>query len=236
MNGVFYPNVKPNQNWAPEPAQRYNDVNALLSQFGPTGAGRSGHGMANRTVYSAVNRTGAIIAEGMAVEPSGGDLENDELVPVKLSAAGTSAPWGVLLTRLAPGEIGPVLMTGVATVTLSVALPAGTAYVAPGTGGRFTAATSGRAQVIATKDLSAIIIIGSGGGDSSNETEFVICEITGGNAQSGYMVKMYGNGPNQPPTEVGTLYITEIAFNSTLPVGSRILGHRLMIQETGGTA
>jgi len=180
MNGVFYPNVKPNQNWAPEPAQRYNDVNALLSQFGPTGAGRSGHGMANRTVYSAVNRTGAIIAEGMAVEPSGGDLENDELVPVKLSAAGTSAPWGVLLTRLAPGEIGPVLMTGVATVTLSVALPAGTAYVAPGAGGRFAAATSGRAQVIATKDLSAIIIIGSGGGDSGYSGYFKVIDTTSG--------------------------------------------------------
>lgn len=231
----FYKNVSEGQDWAPEPAQRYNDVNALLSQFGPTGAGRGGRGMANRTVYTAVNRSAATIGEGMAVEPSGGDLEDGQLVPIQLSAEGTSALWGVLLARLAPGEIGPVLLTGVATVTLSAALPAGTAYVAPGDGGNFVAASSGRAQVIATKDTSAIINIGGGGGGES-ESDVVLCQVSGGTAQTGYAVTMFADGPDQPSTGTGLLYITEIAFGSTLPAGSRILGHRVMIQTTGGTA
>lgn len=227
-----YPGVTNGQEWKPEPFQRYNDVNALLSQFGPTGAGRGGRGMANRTVYTAVNRSGATIGEGMAVEPSGGDLEDGQLVPVQLSVEGTSALWGVLLTRLAPGEIGPVLLTGVATVTLAATLPAGTAYVAPGSGGSFAAATSGRAQVIATKDTSAIINIGGG----AAEQDVVLCQVIGGTAQAGYTVTMFADGPDQPATGTGLLYITELAFGSTLPAGSRIIGHKVMIQATGGTA
>lgn len=66
-------------------------------------------------------------------------------------------------------------------------------------------------------------------------SDVVLCVTTAaGSAEAGYPVALYADGPGKPSTGKGTLLITELAFNSVLPVGSRILGHRVMIQETGG--
>lgn len=162
MNSNFS-NVSSGQSWSPEPAQRYNAVNELLSQFGYSGSNKGKSGFVNRAAYHAVNRDSGVIGAGIAVEPSAAALENSGLVPVKISKPGTSALWGVSTGSVEPGKTGSVQLTGVITVQLASALPAGTKYVAPGAGGKFIAASSGRAQVIAAKDLTATVILGAGG-------------------------------------------------------------------------
>ena len=66
--------------------------------------------------------------------------------------------------------------------------------------------------------------------------DVVVCEITGGNAQTGYNVNIFGNGPQNAYTGTGKLYATEIAYGSTLPSGTRIIGHKIAMTITGGTA
>lgn len=173
----IYPNVTRGGDWEAEPAQRYNDVNALLAQFGPTGAGRGTANVVTRTEYTAVSRDSAAIYMGTAVEPSAAAAETNGYVPVKISKSGTDALWGVALSTLEPGDIGPVLLSGVAAVRLSAALPAGTKFVEPGDGGSFKAASGGRAQVIASQGNTALVLLG-GAGAEEERISFQISAVT----------------------------------------------------------
>lgn len=164
----FFKNVSVGQEWAPEPAERYNAVNALLSQFGATGTGHAARSIADRAVFTAVNRDEKAFQEGIAVEALSAEMEDGELVPVKTSGTGTAALWGVALASLEPGDIGPVLLSGVAAVRLSAALPAGTKFVEPGDGGSFKAASGGRAQVIASQGNTALVLLGGAGAGASD--------------------------------------------------------------------
>lgn len=173
----FFKNVSEGQNWKPEPYQRYNAVNALLSQFGATGTGHAARSIADRTVFTAVNRDEKAFQEGIAVEALSAEMEDGELVPVKTSGTGTAALWGVALASLEPGDIGPVLLSGVAAVRLSAALPAGTKFVEPGDGGSFKAASGGRAQVIASQGNTALVLLG-GAGAEEERISFQISAVT----------------------------------------------------------
>lgn len=226
----IYPNVTRGGDWEAEPAQRYNDVNALLAQFGPTGAGRGTANVVTRTEYTAVSRDSAAIYMGTAVEPSAAAAETNGYVPVKISKSGTDALWGVALSTLEPGDIGPVLLSGVAAVRLSAALPAGTKFVEPGDGGSFKAASGGRAQVIASQGNTALVLLGGAGAE---EPETVLCKVTG-QSGIGYSVDFYANGRESPSTGSGVLFATELALVGTLPEGSWILGHKTAVQITGG--
>ena len=64
--------------------------------------------------------------------------------------------------------------------------------------------------------------------------ETVLCRVDGGNAESGFNVTLYGNGKDQPKTGTGILFVPELALGSTIPAGSWILGHRSVMQITGG--
>lgn len=173
----FFKNVSVGQKWAPEPAERYNAVNALLSQFGATGTGHAARSIADRAVFTAVNRDEKAFQEGIAVEALSAEMEDGELVPVKTSGTGTAALWGVALSTLEPGDIGPVLLSGVAAVRLSAALPAGTKFVEPGDGGSFKAASGGRAQVIASQGNTALVLLG-GAGAEEERISFQISAVT----------------------------------------------------------
>ena len=226
----FFKNVSVGQEWAPEPAERYNAVNALLSQFGATGTGHAARSIADRAVFTAVNRDEKAFQEGIAVEALSAEMEDGELVPVKTSGTGTAALWGVALSTLEPGDIGPVLLSGVAAVRLSAALPAGTKFVEPGDGGSFEAASGGRAQVIASQGNTALVLLGGAGAE---EPETVLCKVTG-QSGIGYSVDFYANGRESPSTGSGVLFATELALVGTLPEGSWILGHKTAVQITGG--
>lgn len=226
----FFKNVSEGQNWKPEPYQRYNAVNALLSQFGATGTGHAARSIADRAVFTAVNRDEKAFQEGIAVEALSAEMEDGELVPVKTSGTGTAALWGVALASLEPGDIGPVLLSGVAAVRLSAALPAGTKFVEPGDGGSFEAASGGRAQVIASQGNTALVLLGGAGAE---EPETVLCKVTG-QSGIGYSVDFYANGRESPSTGSGVLFATELALVGTLPEGSWILGHKTAVQITGG--
>ena len=226
----FFKNVSVGQKWAPEPAERYNAVNALLSQFGATGTGHAARSITDRAVFTAVNRDEKAFQEGIAVEALSAEMEDGELVPVKTSGTGTAALWGVALASLEPGDIGPVLLSGVAAVRLSAALPAGTKFVEPGDGGSFKAASGGRAQVIASQGNTALVLLGGAGAE---EPETVLCKVTG-QSGIGYSVDFYANGRESPSTGSGILFATELALVGTLPEGSWILGHKTAVQITGG--
>lgn len=157
----FFQDVKPGDRWKPEPASRYNAVNRMLSDLGYSGAGKTGIADDGRCIVSVVNRHTEIIQQGTAIEALDKNEEYDlELVPIKVFSGGIL--YGIALDTLSPGDGGRMLLTGVATVRLSAALPEGTRYVEPGADGLFQAATGGRAQVISTKEKNAIILLGAG--------------------------------------------------------------------------
>lgn len=176
----YYPDVKPGDDWKPEPAPRYNAVNRMLGDLGYSGAGRGAPGIENFNIVSAVNRHTAAISAGMAVEAVSAPADADvPVIPVKPSAGASGAFYGVALDTLEPGDVGRMLLTGVTTVQLSSAPAAGTQYVEPDSAnpGKFKAATGGRARVLATDAgtqpdggtprPTATVILG-GGGSSGN--------------------------------------------------------------------
>ena len=149
----YYPDVKPGDDWKPEPAPRYNAVNRMLGDLGYSGAGRGAPGIENFNIVSTVNRHTAAISAGMAVEAVSAPADADvPVIPVKPSAGASGAFYGVALDTLEPGDVGWMLLTGVTTVQLSSAPAAGTQYVEPDSAnpGKFKAATGGRARVLVT--------------------------------------------------------------------------------------
>lgn len=177
----YYPDVKPGDDWKPEPAPRYNAVNRMLGDLGYSGAGRGAPGIENFNIVSAVNRHTAAIAAGMAVEAVSAPADADvPVIPVKPSAGASGAFYGVALDTLEPGDVGRMLLTGVTTVQLSSAPAAGTQYVEPDSAnpGKFKAATGGRARVLVTADTTATVMLGGGGGDSGYNGYFKIIDAS----------------------------------------------------------
>ena len=122
----YYPDVKPGDDWKPEPAPRYNAVNRMLGDLGYSGAGRGTAGIENFNIVSAVNRHTAAISAGMAVEAVSAPADADvPVIPVKPSAGASGTFYGVALDTLEPGDVGRMLLTGVTTVQLSSAPAAG---------------------------------------------------------------------------------------------------------------
>lgn len=181
----YYPDVKPGDDWKPEPAPRYNAVNRMLGDLGYSGAGRGAPGIENFNIVSAVNRHTAAISAGMAVEAVSAPADADvPVIPVKPSAGASGAFYGVALDTLEPGDVGRMLLTGVTTVQLSSAPAAGTQYVEPDSAnpGKFKAATGGRARVLVTADTTATVMLGGGGGDSGYNGYFKITDASEGDA------------------------------------------------------
>jgi len=227
---AFFPDVVKGQTFTPS-ALLSNNVRHLINTLnGFQGHGIVGgsSGMVRIQVY---NNTGADIAAGCAVNfTDGGSLCGDAVPAEPLKDA--TKPWGVVPVKLAAKQMGDCIISGPATVTLSG--NGGKAQPSSSSPTTFMRGSSG-VPVLFASGTSGMILLGGSGTTSDSEPDVILCQITCGNAQTGYTVAMYGNGPNQSSTGTGRLFVAEIAFNSTLPVGTRILGHRAMIQTTGGT-
>lgn len=221
--------------FSPEPAGRYRAVNELLRDFGATGTPGFRRGRNECSLRITVYNSGADeIPRGAAAgfDEAGTGLEtaSGDLVPaVKLLTQSTDM-WGVAAAGIPPRETGEIILSGVAAVRLSAALPAGTKFVEPGDGGSFKAASGGRAQVIASQGNTALVLLGGAGAE---EPETVLCKVTG-QSGIGYSVDFYANGRESPSTGSGVLFATELALVGTLPEGSWILGHKTAVQITGG--
>lgn len=177
----YYPDVKPGDDWKPEPAPRYNAVNRMLGDLGYSGAGRGAPGIENFNIVSAVNRHTAAISAGMAVEAVSAPADADvPVIPVRPSAGASGTFYGVALDTLEPGDVGRMLLTGVTTVQLSSAPAAGTQYVEPDSAnpGKFKAAIGGRARVLVTAGTTATVMLGGGGGNSEYNGYFKVVETT----------------------------------------------------------
>lgn len=222
--------------FSPEPAGRYRAVNELLRDFGATGTpgfrrGRNECSLRITVYNSGTDEIPRGAAAGFDEAGTGLETASGDLVPaVKLLTQSTDM-WGVAAAGIPPWETEEIILSGVAAVRLSAALPAGTKFVEPGDGGSFKAASGGRAQVIASQGNTALVLLGGAGAGAA---ETVICRVDGGNAESGFNVTLYGNGKDQPKTGTGVLFVPELALGSTIPAGSWILGHRSVMQITGG--
>lgn len=162
---AFYQPVKPGEP-VKHSARRENDISALLNHFNGISAVSARAGMGSAFKIAVCNRTQAVIPAGYAVEIDPDAVPSAEAVPVKLATT-SSDFYQVTTENMQPGDISSAICMGVATVQLSAALPEGTRYVEPGTDGTFQAATGGRAQVISTKEKTAIILLGGGGGTAT---------------------------------------------------------------------
>lgn len=232
----YYPDVKPGDDWKPEPAPRYNAVNRMLGDLGYSGAGRGAPGIENFNIVSAVNRHTAAISAGMAVEAVSAPADAAvPVIPVKPSAGASGTFYGVALDTLEPGDVGRMLLTGVTTVQLSSALTAGTQYVEPDSAnpGKFKAATGGRARVLvtdagtqpdgSTPRPTATVMLG-GEGSAAIPASPICAIVTGGNDLVGYSVQLYPNGYDQPGIGVGTAFLLQGNPQlQTIPIGTKIM-------------
>lgn len=64
--------------------------------------------------------------------------------------------------------------------------------------------------------------------------DVVLCRITGGEPQDGYLVTLYEDGTDQTVTGTGTLFFTELALGADVPAGAWVLGHFIKNREIGG--
>lgn len=71
--------------------------------------------------------------------------------------------------------------------------------------------------------------------DSTSTPDAYPCIITGGTTQSGYNVTIYANGFDKDSTGTGILQVLDLALSDDVPVGTRIMGHKLSVSITGGT-
>ena len=157
---AFYQPVKPGEP-VKHSARRENDISALLNHFNGISAVSTRAGMGSAFKIAVCNRTQAVIPAGYAVEIDPDAVPSAEAVPVKLATT-SSDFYQVTTENMQPGDISSAICMGVATVQLSATLPEGTRYVEPGTDGLFQAAAGGRAQVISTKEKTAIVLLGAG--------------------------------------------------------------------------
>lgn len=215
-------------------ATRHNALNLLLNKFGAPSDGTATPKRIIETV-EAYNNFGAVIYAGQAVtltDISESILEAD----ICESADGF---YGVALTQCGANVVCSFATFGVVEVLTNGAFDASTEYCEPSTGGMFIPASGGqKVFTYNNTDKTAKILLNCGAKPQviATSEDVVVCQITGGNAQLGYNVQIFGNGPQNAYTATGILYATEIAYGSTLPAGTRIIGHKVAMTITGGTA
>lgn len=233
----YYPDVKPGDDWKPEPAPRYNAVNRMLGDLGYSGAGRGASGIENFNIVSTVNRHTAAISAGMAVEAVSAPADADvPVIPVKPSAGASGAFYGVALDTLEPGDVGRMLLTGVATVQLSSAPAAGTQYVEPDSAnpGKFKAATGGRARVLVTAGTTATVMLGGGGGDSGYNGYFKITDASEGDA---FKVKVADGATGGASTcKVNNIVFSVPAWTSEAITATRLIVLKYTAKTSGQDA
>ncbi|MGN0886809.1 MAG: hypothetical protein ACI4RT_07405 [Candidatus Spyradenecus sp.] len=151
-----------------------------------------------------------------------------------------NAPYAVLQEALEPDAVGRAKVFGITPVRLSggsgqpYALPA----TATGTAGRMVSGESGTARILCppTSQGWGIVMLGGGGGGGGGTRDVRLCEISTDdkNGSGAYSVNLYSLDDAGQKIGSSTLFITEIALGSPLPVGTRVLGHLVTLRATGG--
>ena len=194
--------VLPGSPWQPEPAARYNALNALLRQEVLPGFPDPAPTPGNETLLPVRNITDEILPGGKAVEicpDPRADLAVNFHLPVLFgrAVADEGHCWGIATENILPGRSGLVQVGGAAVVRNVRGTP--DRFVIPKPDGYFHFSSGGRAEVLYHNSLTpsdAVIYLGGGGaagysgmfGVTENEDNTV---TVGG----GMAITTFGEGP-----------------------------------------
>jgi hypothetical protein len=187
---------------------------------------------------------GAIALTDMPIKPSSTEnIQEFKCRPPlffgrRVTAAYESYPYAITLEPIPALSVGRALVLGVTPAQVRI-VDSTHAFAVPDASviGGLTTAASGVARILWKYGSSgmqwAMLQLG-GAGSGGGNADVVLCLVSGGSAETGFTVTLYGNGKDQASTGTGKLYAAELAINSAIPSGSWIIGHRAMLVETGG--
>lgn len=194
--------VLPGSPWQPEPAARYNALNALLRQEETLCSADPVFPRSGEVLLPVRNITGELLPGGGAVEICADPRPGQGIAsqrPVLFGRAVTDACliWGIAAENIAPGHGGLVLVGGAAVVRNVLGTP--DRFVAPKPDGKFYFSARGRAEVLyrtAAGNPDAVIFLG-GGGASGYDGMFAVTENGDGTVTvgGGMAITVFGEGP-----------------------------------------
>lgn len=215
-----------------------------------SGNSRSESGISNGVILvrneegSDFPQFGAIALTDMQIKPSTTEniLEFKSRPPLftgrRITATYENYPYAITLEPIAALSVGRALILGVIPAQIRIVDSTHT-FVVPDTsaiGGLMTAA-NGVARILwkyGTSGTQWSMLQLGGAGSGGGNADVVLCQVTGGNAETGFTVTLYANGKEKSSTGSGKLFASELAINSSIPTGGWIIGHRAMLVETGG--
>ena len=243
---MIFQDVAPGMEWRPEPAARYNAVNKLLSTLPDAPASVDLDGRMRENTLLVRNIGNAVIPAFHPAAIHEADAAASDVNSPLFEASqpdGETVLWGVVTEEIAPGGCGIAIMAGPAMIR-AFGTPDGTdnPRVGINSAGQFEFSsdgafpTAGRLPGEADGSCLAVIVLAPRPEPVNSPDAAQLCAITGGTAQTGYTVNIFGNGYGSAATGTGKVYVTELAYNMTLPAGTRIIGHPSATVITGETA
>lgn len=156
----------------------------------------------------------------------------------RVTAAYESYPYAIALEPIAYLGVGRALVLGVIPAQVRI-LDSSHTFAVPDitVAGGLISSANGVARILwkySTFGTQWAMLQLGGAGSGGGNADVVLCNVTGGNAETGFNVTLYANGKEQSSTGTGKLFAAELAVNSMIPGGSWIIGHRAMLIETGG--
>lgn len=167
--GIFS-DVSPGERWRPEPAERYNRVNAVIGAIDAGGAGTAPRLPAQRgaLIVQAAVASGASIAAYIPVALSGAVIAKnpgdpaDAIFRIASKCSGGETLWGVTQApTVSGGVLVPVLLQGLTAVSAAGAVTAGDTLAAA-SGGVVSGAGAARALTNAVSGGVCLAQLGAG--------------------------------------------------------------------------
>ena len=188
-------------------------------------------------------RFSALVLSGVCVTPETNEDEFVSCPPVfqglKMTEDREGRPFCVLLEPLESKEIGRAMVLGVTPAKVTIN-DSEDEYASPKTGsdkGELESSSTGVARILWSASGAGtqwcLLQLGGAGGGSGGDKAYM-CRVTGGSAQGGYEVDVYANGTESSATESATMFLTDVALDADLPIGTWVIGHKSMLQATGG--
>ena len=153
-------------------AKLENEVRRFFNGGATISGGKSKAANLNNFRISAVNNMGQNINAGLAVAILHND-ENDLFYFVL--AESQDDLWGITAESIDPNSSGTVIVSGIARAFIAAGRSG--EFAIPGPGGKLSASSSGRAQIlhVGTTDEPGMVLLGAGGGgEKAYEGQFAI--------------------------------------------------------------
>lgn len=175
--------VLPGSPWQPEPAARYNALNALLRQEGSALPAEPAPCRGSEVLLPVCNITDELLPGNKAVEISPDPRPGTGINSLRPMLFGQAVSeecrfWGIATEDIAPGHGGLVQVGGAAVIRSVHGTP--DRYIVPKPDGYFHFASTGRAEVIYRTSSSllpdAMIYLGGGGNEGGYTGMFRVTE------------------------------------------------------------